>query len=253
MNLNFRHRVSARTASSPARLPLLAIIVFDDEDDFDFQDPLGGHEMTARERAENFLLKAVFFQSAIAFIAVGLGALLGVAPWISASWQSGSPMEVLWIIGVGTLATLPLLGVFLVMQYGSFESLEDLQEMMDRHIVPLFREATILELGFLSLLVGLGEEALFRGVVQTFLQELMGLEAGPAVPIVIASLLFGLLHSLTKEYFVISTLMGAYFGFWFWWTDDIIVPIVMHTLYDWFVLVYMKRHSPVFEEATDEN
>lgn len=245
--------------SNPARsfrpldFLLLARLVFDDEDDFDFQDPLGGHEMTARERAENFLLKAVFLQSAVAFIAVGLGALLGVAPWISSSWQSGSPMQVLWAIGIGTLATLPLLVSFLAMRHGSFESMEELQELMDRHIVPLFREATILELGFLSLLIGMGEEALFRGVVQTFLQNLTGANAGPAVPIIIASLLFGLLHALTKEYFVISALMGAYLGFWFWWTNDIIVPIVMHTLYDWFVFVYMKRYSPVLEETAEEN
>ncbi|PQO27968.1 hypothetical protein C5Y96_16445 [Blastopirellula marina] len=217
--------------------------MFDDEDDYDYEDPLGP-EMTARERAEGFIRTAVLFESALAFVAVGLGWLVDVAPWISASWDTGHAAAVLGAIGVGALATLPLLAAFMVLQYSNFQSLNELQEYMDRQIVPLFREATLFELGMISLAAGLGEEALFRGVIQTYLHQLMGPDAGPAVPILLTSLLFGLVHYVTREYFIISAIMGAYLGLWFYYTGDIIVPIVTHTLYDWFALAYMKKYAP---------
>ncbi|PQO39857.1 CPBP family intramembrane metalloprotease [Bremerella cremea] len=228
-------------------------IVFDDQDDYDFEDPYGGNEMTARERAEGFILKAVLFESALAFVAVGIGALIGVAPWISSSWDTGGVVPILTSLGLGALGTIPLLIAFMAMQYSSFSSLDDLQEYMDRYIAPLFREATIFELGLVSLAAGLGEEALFRGVIQTFLQQLMGSGAGPVVPIALTSLLFGVVHYMTKEYFIIASIMGAYLGIWFWWTGDIIVPIVIHALYDWFALVYMRQTSPEVAAKSEED
>lgn len=226
--------------------------MFDDEDDYDYEDPFGP-EMTARERAEGFIRTAVLFESALAFVAVGLGWLVEVAPWISASWDTGQVQAVLGAIGVGALATLPLLAAFMVLQYSNFQSLNDLQDYMDRQIVPLFREATLLELGMISLAAGLGEEALFRGVIQTYLHQLMGPGAGPAVPILLTSLLFGLVHYVTREYFIISAVMGAYLGLWFYYTGDIVVPIVIHTLYDWFALGYMKKYAPELsdQESSD--
>jgi len=223
--------------------------VFDDEDDYDYEDPFGP-EMTARERAEGFIRTAVLFESALAFVAVGLGWLVDVAPWISASWDTGHVLSVLGAIGLGAVATLPMLVAFMILQYSNIEAIGELQEYMDRQIVPLFREATLLELGMISLAAGLGEEALFRGVIQTYLHQLMGPDAGPAVPILLTSLLFGLVHYVTREYFIISAVMGAYLGLWFYYTGDIIVPIVIHTLYDWFALAYMKKYAPELEDES---
>ncbi len=227
------------------------IDVFDDEDDYDYEDPVGP-EMTARERAEGFIRTAVLFESALAFVAVGLGWLVGVAPWISTSWDTGTAAAIFASIGTGALATLPLLAAFMWLQYAEIDSLNELQEFMDRQIVPLFREATLLELGLISLAAGLGEEALFRGVIQTYLQQLMGADAGPAVPILLTSLLFGVVHYVSREYFIITAIMGAYLGIWFYYTGDIIVPIVIHTLYDWFALAYLKKMTPEMEAESDE-
>lgn len=225
--------------------------MFDDEDDYDFNDPGGNAELTARERAESFIRTAVLFESALAFVAVALGWMLDVPAWVSASGENGSVLAVLGAIGLGTVATLPLLVAFLALQYSSIPSMEELQEFMERQIVPLFREASVVELGLISLAAGLGEEALFRGVVQGYLQTLMGTDASPVVPILISSLLFGLAHYVTKEYLLISALMGAYLGLWFWWTGDLIVPIVIHALYDWFALIYLRQMAPTTDQQLD--
>ncbi|MEW4451568.1 type II CAAX endopeptidase family protein [Bremerella sp. JC817] len=225
--------------------------MFDDEDDYDFEDPIGP-TVPARERAEWFIRTAVLFESFLAFVAIGLGWAVGVAPWISASWNSGSITAILGAMGLGALATVPLLAAFMWLQHTEMEGLDDLNDYMERQIVPLFREATVIELLLISLAAGIGEEALFRGVIQTFLQEIVGSNAGPAVPIILTSLLFGVVHFMTKEYFIISGLMGAYLGIWFWWTGDLIVPIVIHALYDWFALVYLRQSTPEEDDTASE-
>jgi membrane protease YdiL (CAAX protease family) len=62
---------------------------------------------------------------------------------------------------------------------------------------------------------------------------------------VVASVLFGLVHAITRAYVVIAALFGAYLG-WLWLvTGDLTVPIVVHALYDFLVLVYlMRRPAP---------
>jgi len=224
--------------------------VFDDDDQYDFEDPYDDSDLSPREIAESFIRTAVLFESALAIIAVGLGWFLGQPPWVSTSWESGSGVAILLAIGLGTLATLPLIAVFYWLQNTSLGSLDELQQLMEEQIVPLFREATWLELGLISLAAGLGEEALFRGVLQSYLQSLMSLDHGPALPILLVSLLFGLVHFITKEYLLLATIMSIYLGIWFWWTGDIIVPIITHTLYDWFALMYLKK--TIQEDPSDQ-
>lgn len=85
-------------------------------------------------------------------------------------------------------------------------------------------------LGGISLLAGVGEELLFRGI----LQAKIGLPA--------ASLIFGALHSLSWAFFAIATLMGAYLGQVYISTGhNLAAPIIIHALYDFTVLMLMRR------------
>jgi membrane protease YdiL (CAAX protease family) len=57
--------------------------------------------------------------------------------------------------------------------------------------------------------------------------------------LLLASLLFGLLHPLTVMYFVLASLVGVYLGCWQLATDNLLVVIVAHALYDFVALVYL--------------
>lgn len=81
----------------------------------------------------------------------------------------------------------------------------------------------------LSLSAGFSEELLFRGV----LQVKWGLWA--------ASLLFGAAHFLTPLYFILATAIGLYLGYVYEVTQCLIVPILLHALYDFFVLLRYKK------------
>lgn len=86
------------------------------------------------------------------------------------------------------------------------------------------------EVMLLAAAAGLGEEILFRGVLQ------------PIAGIVITSLLFGLLHALSVTYFLLATLMSFYFGWLYEATDqNLLAPIVVHWLYDAVALFLFRR------------
>ena len=69
-------------------------------------------------------------------------------------------------------------------------------------------ECTVADLALISLLAGLGEELLFRGLIQDGLVGWLG----PWPALVLTSVLFGLMHPITPGYAVLATLAGAYLG-----------------------------------------
>ncbi len=120
--------------------------------------------------------------------------------------------------------------------------------MLDDLIVPMFQNCTWVELAAISLLAGLGEELLFRGVFQAAMAQWTGdfLPHSPAaamvgdwIALVAVAILFGLLHAVNVAYAVLATLMGLYLG-WLWMaTGNLAVPIVAHAVYDFLALVYI--------------
>ena len=91
-----------------------------------------------------------------------------------------------------------------------------------------------------SALAGIGEELLFRGVLQAGLSEAWSPMAG----IVVASLLFGAAHAVSLSYLVLATLMGLYLGLLYHLTGNLLLPIIVHALYDWIAIHFYLRRSP---------
>lgn len=79
-----------------------------------------------------------------------------------------------------------------------------------------------------SILAGVGEELLFRGVLQTWLISVVD----PFWGIVLASMVFGLLHYLTKIYVVVTFAIGLLFGALFYYSNSLLLVMLAHTVYD---------------------
>lgn len=183
---------------------------------------------------QNLIVPAVIFEGLLGLAAVGLGGLLGYPPGPLIHWT-------LPALGWGTLASLPLLVLLGLLVRFPVGPLRRLLRVVDEQLAPLFREATILQLAILALVAGLGEEALFRGVIQEMAADKVGGPAGIWVGLVVASVLFGLAHSITVSYMVMATLMGAYLG-WLWIdSGNLLVPIATHAVYDFLALVYLAK------------
>ena len=114
------------------------------------------------------------------------------------------------------------------------------KQFTEEVIRPLFAPCTLFDLALIALLAGLGEEMLFRGI----LQPALGRWLGPWPGLVLASVLFGLLHPITGTYVVLAALIGAYLGYLFDLRQNLLVVIVAHALYDFVVLACLVRQTP---------
>ena len=190
-----------------------------------------------------FPLQAALFEASLAFLAVLLGWML-----------SQSPLETLRVnpysVVQGLLAVLPLLGLLLACQRATWRPLRAVRRVLDDLIVPMFRNCTWVEMAAISLLAGVGEEMLFRGLFQAALVQWSGdfLPHSPAgamvgdwMAITSVAILFGLLHAVNAAYAVLAALMGLYLG-WLWMaTGNLAVPMVAHAVYDFLALRYILR------------
>jgi membrane protease YdiL (CAAX protease family) len=140
-------------------------------------------------------------------------------------------------LSLGVAATLPILaGLALVigMPVAPFQRLQRVFEEFGR---PFFASYTVIDLAILALLAGMGEELLFRGVLQAILDRWWE----PWIGLLIASALFGALHALTPTYAALATLAGIYLGGVWLLTGNLLVVIIAHGLYDFIALVYLLR------------
>ncbi len=203
-----------------------------------------------KTRAE-VITVSILVEGGLVLGAYPLGWLLGIHPLSNfvINWHDS------W---VGMVATLPLLPIFLIMIHGSIPFLGKLKTISKDTIRPMMRRCTIPDLLGISLLAGVGEEMVFRGVLQTWLAQ----DSPPWAAVMAAGLSFGMMHSMSKSYFVLATLVGAYLGFLFVWTGNLIAPIMVHFLYDAFALYYLTRvwkpypneeQAPIPDEEIDDD
>jgi membrane protease YdiL (CAAX protease family) len=183
---------------------------------------------------QQLALMGVICEGGLALIAMGLGRWLGHPPQRAITWGLSG-------FGYGLLGSLPLLGFFWLCLRFPHGPLAELVEVVDRYLVPLFRPLMVWEVAVIAVLAGLGEEMLFRGVFQ---EEFAGWVKGPQGVIfglLLASLLFGLLHFITPSYALFAGLTGLYLGGLCLLTRNLLVPITTHGVYDFLALVYLTR------------
>ena len=147
---------------------------------------------------------------------------------------------------LGLAACLPLLAGMVAMTRWAWGPSARLNDLVRRQIVPLFASCQIWQIATIALLAGIGEEALFRGVVQAGMQQYFG---SPALAIVTASILFGLAHAITPMYAVLAGVIGAYLGWLASATGNLLPPIVTHAAYDYLAILYLLgRYSHDLED-----
>jgi membrane protease YdiL (CAAX protease family) len=116
-----------------------------------------------------------------------------------------------------------------------------LKKIVLKEVGAIFRNSSINDLIVISLLAGIGEEFLFRGVIQV------------KFGIVFASILFGLLHFVSPAYAIVTTVMGFYLGGVFEISGGLLAPVIIHFLYDLAALVYLKYVVKPKDKETEDS
>ena len=189
----------------------------------------------------SILTMAVFFEGGLLVLAWGLGRLLG-APVGEQTIFTPSAFV------LGAAATVPLVAGLYWTLHTPWEVLARLRGAIEDTVVPLFAGCPVWGIALISILAGVGEEALFRGVLQTYFAGHIGVV--PAL--LVTSSLFGLLHPVTAAYAVMAGLVGLYLGVLAVWHDNLLVPMVVHALYDFVALTYLVHHHRLQPDSVVE-
>ena len=175
---------------------------------------------------------AALAEAGLVLVALALGAWLDAAPFAELHWS--------WRGLAGGIAATapPLLGLWWCLRT-PFPPIARLVQLVEERLAPLFVGSTALELAVLSAMAGIGEEALFRGVIQPALADHL-----PSwIAVVLAGLLFGAAHWLSTSYAVLASVVGAYLGWLLLASGNLLVPIVTHAVYDLVALSILVRRS----------
>jgi membrane protease YdiL (CAAX protease family) len=184
-------------------------------------------------------------EGGVGLLACLVGPALGRRPWQSIAWQLEGAM-------IGLAATLPLLVALVWLMQSNWSPVSRLKAIVTRFVAEIFRDASWLELAAVSLLAGVGEELMFRALIQDLIASWWATWAG----LLVGSLLFGLAHPISTTYVVFATMMGLYLGaLYILASGNLLAPIVTHAVYDFVALawlVHRARKRPTDHGVDDE-
>ena len=152
------------------------------------------------------------------------------ARWRETSFVLGGAVQGV-VIGVVAAGGLGAVNYYLLFGAPDMAGLRSIRRFYAETLKPIFGNVSPTEITVISLAAGIGEELLFRGV----LQAEMGL--------VSASVIFGLLHMSGASTVVFGCwvmLMGGVLGGLAIWTGGLMAPIVAHAVYDAAAMSYIR-------------
>jgi membrane protease YdiL (CAAX protease family) len=154
-----------------------------------------------------------------------------------------------YLVGINEAMELPE-------SWSAFEqalrSMENSSKALIEHIIQ-FDSFLYFILAFIviAILPGIGEEFLFRGVLQNYFRVIF---KNPHIAIWVSAILFSALH-MQFYGFLPRMVLGALFGYLYFWSGKLIFPMLAHALNNGFtlILVYLNQEeiSPVSLEDTE--
>lgn len=170
----------------------------------------------------SFLSVAVLFEGGLIGIASALGWWFGIDPLAQLAWTWPG---LIW----GLAATVPMFGLFLASNRFPIGPLRGIKQFLHEVLGPSLVVCRWYELLLVAAVAGLGEELLFRGVLQ------------PLVGGLWSNVIFGLVHFITLPYAVLAGLIGGYLGWLLNESENILAPIIAHGLYDFLAFLVVAR------------
>jgi membrane protease YdiL (CAAX protease family) len=177
----------------------------------------------------------VFVEGGLAVLAIVIAWFAGIALW---EMFLLNPLHFL----IAVVAVFPILKVCRLVYMVPCKTVEFTRRFLQSVYYDFIRHCSVLQLLLVAIMSGIGEELLFRGVLQTSITQWFGGETrGIIIGIAVTSLLFGLVHPINKLYVFLCFVVGIYLGLLFVWTDNLIVPIIIHSLYNFVVFLAMPQ------------
>ena len=133
--------------------------------------------------------------------------------------------------GIAVAVAFALVNWYLLCWAPGLRPVTAIRRVYRENLKPTFGGVTVFDAAVISAAAGIGEELLFRGVLQ------------PEVGVVLASGIFGVLHMGGRGSLAFGCLvgvMGAVLGGLAIWTGGLLAPIVAHAAYDAMAISYIR-------------
>jgi membrane protease YdiL (CAAX protease family) len=196
-------------------------------------------------KPDYFFQWAILFEGGLSILALFIGFLFGLNLW------SGLFFDVTTVFYIFGL-TLPLIVCYFILLWLPFECLKKIDQLICELFQQYMIHFSVWQIAILSIAAGLGEELLFRSLLQSGIYA--AVTNGTTNPIglefltdyrlmsvlFLVSILFGAAHAVTITYFFLAFIISIYLGVILILTGNIIIPISIHALYDFLVLMFIK-------------
>jgi uncharacterized protein len=190
-----------------------------------------------------FLRLACIFEGGLIVLGVFLGWVLRVDLFDSLRPDAKA-------ILAGVLGAIPPFLLLLVTERFKIPALVRIKKLVLEALGPPLAACRWYELILVAALAGVGEELLFRGVIQPLCERWLPMPQPWNLigALVLPNVVFGLLHLITPTYAVLAGAMGVYFGVMLDMTGtrNLWAPILAHGLYDYWaflLIVWTIRHQ----------
>ena len=180
-----------------------------------------------------FFKTACLFEGGLIVVALVLGWLTHTEPFANLHFSETA-------LGLGVLATLPMLVMFFVLQQLPNLAVKKIRDLLLATLGPPLYRRHWTDLFILSSIAGFSEELLFRGVLQPWLENSFNMMTG----LIASSLIFALVHAITPLYAILAMLIGVYLGISLDYHGErnLLVPMVIHALYDFVDFIIILRN-----------
>jgi uncharacterized protein len=179
-------------------------------------------------RRDDFLTFTSLFLLGMLVVTFGLSWLAGIQPLRMVTW---SLTDLLIGAGAGLLMT------------GVFSLVKSVRDQASEALGPSLAACRWHDLIVLAALVGIIEELLFRGLLETWVARW-----DPWGAFLLVNLVFGLLHAVSVMYAVVATVLGCLLSLLAHGTGEfnLLRPIVAHAVYDYigFVWIATEHRRP---------
>src|SRR5262249_8615670 len=139
-----------------------------------------------QQARDSVVLLAIAVEGGLVVAAIVLGWFFDQHPLNRCSFEITA---VLW----GVVATVPLLGIFALLDRWPIGPFKRLKEFTEKTVRPMLAPCTVVDLIGISCLAGLGEEMLFRGLIQ----DALAAQLPTWLAIWLTAVAFGLVHAVT--------------------------------------------------------
>jgi membrane protease YdiL (CAAX protease family) len=188
-----------------------------------------------------FFASACYFEASLIIIAIVIGWLSDINPFANLYFSENA-------LAIGIIATIPLLFLFIGLHNSSNKAMSTIKQFLLDALCPNLHYRHWSDLLLLATIAGIGEEVLFRGVIQPWLETSFSVN----IALLLSNLIFALLHAITPLYAFLALLMGLYLGLSLDISGErlLLTPIIIHSLYDFFAFMLLMRTYKINQQLS---